>query len=487
MIARAADFRSLMSDKESEVFEEGILNKRTKVFDEQNLAEFPVGLLAQLPKGELRHTIRHRKFSRELKRYVDRELSIEGKAPYGITRAEDGEVVLALINLPVRDGWVSFYRAEMIEHLGWKKDGRSYKRLEESLLRLRETSFEFKDAWYDNDEEEFKSRRFSFIDNIDGHGTATKREGKRVRFRVRLNAVILGSLEVGYLKELDYHRHLKIKGDAGKRLHRFLDKRSHWKHVMTFQCADIAVNHMGYLPGLKGYEYKKRLVKSCEELEAVGFLKPDPNRFYRGVTGEWEVRFERIREGTTLEVEQLKDEIGEGGLVDLLESLGVNSSYAPKIVRQHPRSRIEEVIAEANFYSRRKEIRGSVAGFIVDRLKNNTPLSKEFIQYQLDAENRSKREEAKQAKKQERDRIEREEENRLQKIDEDLEKYLAALPSDAMKDFEQQALQACRDTGLVNQYKRFKSKQETGSLFSHTRLAILKAYYLDVLRGGEEY
>src|SRR3954468_24469999 len=99
--------------------------------DEMNLAEFPIALLAdRVPKGQktLYFEDQHGR------------LTVTGSDAYGLPTAADADVIVALIYLTkirnnFSDAKVNFSRYELINLLNWQDDGKTYKRLEESLNR----------------------------------------------------------------------------------------------------------------------------------------------------------------------------------------------------------------------------------------------------------------------------------------------------------------------------------------------------------------
>ncbi len=62
---------------------------------------------------------------------------------------------------------VEFSRYELCRILSWNPDGRAYKRLDESFYRVAGTTLQFKDAWWDKGEAEWKSKTFHLIDEVD--------------------------------------------------------------------------------------------------------------------------------------------------------------------------------------------------------------------------------------------------------------------------------------------------------------------------------
>ena len=109
--------------------------------DEMNLAEFPLSLLADRAGPDQRSLCFEDSIWDEgRKERVARKLTVTASAEHGLPTALDDEVLLGLVQLSrqrnFEDRKVPFTRYQLIELLGWSRDGRSYGRLEESLHRL---------------------------------------------------------------------------------------------------------------------------------------------------------------------------------------------------------------------------------------------------------------------------------------------------------------------------------------------------------------
>src|SRR5690349_15066844 len=90
--------------------------------DEMNLAEFPITLLTdRVPEGQ------------KTLHYEDRNgrLTVTGSDDYGLPKAADADVIVALIQLTKNknnfsDHVVAFTRYELIKILNWQDVGKSY-------------------------------------------------------------------------------------------------------------------------------------------------------------------------------------------------------------------------------------------------------------------------------------------------------------------------------------------------------------------------
>src|SRR4051812_18490390 len=139
--------------------------------DELNLAEFPITLLSdRVPKGC--KTLIFEVESRETKpggTPVPRKLTVTGSDAYGLPTALDDEILVALIQLTklkseFTQPQVSFSRYELLNLLGWPDDGRSYRRIEESIRRWTGVTLYYENAWRDQATKTWVSENFHIFD-----------------------------------------------------------------------------------------------------------------------------------------------------------------------------------------------------------------------------------------------------------------------------------------------------------------------------------
>jgi hypothetical protein len=141
--------------------------------DELNLAEFPIALLADRPpRGIKTVEFKDRIYDRGAGREIDRKLTITGSDRYGLPTALDDEVILGLIQLTklangFTDRAVKFKRYELTALLGWPIDGRSYRRIADSLNRWLGVTLHYENAWWDKRLKTWVTRGFHIIDNFE--------------------------------------------------------------------------------------------------------------------------------------------------------------------------------------------------------------------------------------------------------------------------------------------------------------------------------
>ena len=102
--------------------------------DEMNLAEFPITLLTdRVPKDQTEAIYQDEIYDDRTGRTLTRRLTIKAGG-YGLTKAADDEVILALIQLTRQKNnfnrrRVEFSRHELIQMLNWPSHGTSYERI----------------------------------------------------------------------------------------------------------------------------------------------------------------------------------------------------------------------------------------------------------------------------------------------------------------------------------------------------------------------
>ena len=103
---------------------------------------------------------------------IIRRRIIEGSEQYGLPTATDDAVILALIQLTKLRGdfqqrEVVFTRSELLEMLGWPREGKNYDRLKLSLLRIANVTYNYDNAWWDARQKTWTTRAFHIIDIVE--------------------------------------------------------------------------------------------------------------------------------------------------------------------------------------------------------------------------------------------------------------------------------------------------------------------------------
>ncbi|TWU21415.1 Replication initiator protein A [Bythopirellula polymerisocia] len=229
--------------------------------DEMNLVEFPFGPISNTRVKTME--VEHETFDRTLKRPVARKMLITGSDAFGLPRPIDDQVLVGMKLLTHEAGYqsrrVDFSRYYLCKSIGWPPDGRAYRRLEESFDRIAGTTLKFKNAWWDKGEQEWKSKTFHLIeevnlcsrDRLDRARAASGSAEQRLCSFV-WTEVIWKSFQDGFIKTLNMELFRKIgqgrRREVPLRLFRILDKRFHHNPVAKFDLRRLAVGTLGLCP-----------------------------------------------------------------------------------------------------------------------------------------------------------------------------------------------------------------------------------------------
>ena len=106
--------------------------------DALNLCEFPLAALGDRVSPDQK-TLEFVDTVQWGGKSTTRKLIVAASDKYGLPTALDDEVILGLIQLTkqrnFRERTIPFTRYDLIQLLGWRDEGRSYRRIEEALLR----------------------------------------------------------------------------------------------------------------------------------------------------------------------------------------------------------------------------------------------------------------------------------------------------------------------------------------------------------------
>ena len=269
-------------------------------FEELNLVEIPIGVLAdRVPNGKKTLELADSIHDKASGRRVHRQWIITGADKWGLPHGNDTDVFLALGRMCVRqgahwrDGVVKFSLYELLQELNWPHDGRYNKRLKAALDRLFGVSIECINSWRKSGE--WRSiDSFHLLDNVRLTNTVARFDPEEEQ-RIKLNEVVVESMQAGHVKGLDWELYLQLESSVTKRLYRFLDKRwelgSQWKYAVIPFCE----NKMGMYQ-VRKTNYRKSLQVGIEELVSKGILAklPDEKQFTGRGRNSW-VHFVKAR------------------------------------------------------------------------------------------------------------------------------------------------------------------------------------------------
>jgi hypothetical protein len=321
--------------------------------DELNLVEFPLATLADQPPTHCKTLVfEDRIWDKGQSAEVTRRLTISASDKYGLPTASDDEVILGLVQLSKAENFrsptVPFSRYQLISLLGWRDEGRSYQRVEDSLKRWLGVTLYYENAWWDKHDRKWVDAHFHLLESvIIHHGVRHQRDRRREacgwqRSSFTWNPIVFQSFQAGYLKQIDMTLYRSLNLATAKRMFRFLDKRFYFGSVLRFELGQFAREHIGLSRSYDASQLKRRLMPAIVELEGVGFLErlASHERFCRLRRGCWEVVFcKKTRGRRSQALTQTPSPWAEQLILR-----GVSETTAKRIAKIHADDKIREKI-----------------------------------------------------------------------------------------------------------------------------------------------
>lgn len=354
--------------------------------DDMNLAEFPLASLDdRLPTDQ--KTLVFEDQIQVKGEPITRRLTISASDKYGLPTALDDEVILGLIQLTRQKGFaekrVEFTRYELIRLLGWREEGKSYQRIDESLKRWLGVSLYYDKAWWDKEEKSWVSESFHILDNVtlyDRERYARRKKAGGVAAgcsSFSWNDIVFRNFRVGYLKKLDLQVYRGFRSAVAKRLYRFADKRFYKKARWEFDLRTLCFDKLGMARTDHTGLLKRRLNVGIKELVDQGFIRPreDQERYRRDGIGRWTVILERGDARCEVAAQV------PSSLVEQLTGRGLSRRSAEEFVRSRSAKMIADRIELYDWLVERADQRVSrrPAGFLAQSIRHEYPLPEDFL------------------------------------------------------------------------------------------------------------
>jgi hypothetical protein len=457
--------------------------------DEMNLAEFPLAMLAdRVPPGCKTLVFEDRTWDASQRQYVPRRLTISASDKFGLPTALDDEVILGLVQLSKAGNFanreVPFSRYRLVHLLGWREEGKSYTRLEESLKRWLGVTLYYDNAWWDKSRKRWVNAHFHLLDNLTlyqrskrGERSAKDDDGKPLS-SFTWNEIIFRSFQAGNLRKIDLEFYKTLKSAVAKRVYRFLDKHFYFGGKQRYTLARFAREHVGLSRSYDTAQLKRRLTPGIKELEDAGYLKPLPvkERFIRVRRGEWDVVFVRASKPAAKETE-LRQPVGlEAQLIER----GVTASTALQLVRGYSAEMIEAKLQVCDQLVARRDARISKnpAGYLVQSIRKDYVPPFEFQKPSCVLKSKA----SVKAKASERNR--HLETKKFYVEQQQIEKHLAELSAEELAELEIDALKSS-PSFLVRSFQRVvASGSET--LVRQYRRCLLERHLRTIFRSRDE-
>jgi hypothetical protein len=323
--------------------------------DELTLAEFPLGLAGKDPtrRGKTAATYQDLIRDSSTGAPVTRTVTIQGSEEFGLPTYYDEEIlfgVLQLTNLQRKgDDWpteIRFSRYHLAKILGLKTDGRTYRRIWDSLHRLANTTYNFRFSFFDKKDEEWRpSVVITFIQTLIVHGGPIP--GRNGEVTVRWNNDIHRNFQAGYLRNINFSEYRSIGLPLAKALYRYLGKHFHRRSRLKFDLKVFAHEKLGLSRAHNVGQLKAALAPAIERLERHGFIKQATRdeRYRKVSVGRWDVFFEKMNEQAPLPMEVSPVSVLEAKLTEM----GVSQGVASQLVTEYPEEVINRKIDELTF------------------------------------------------------------------------------------------------------------------------------------------
>ncbi len=248
--------------------------------DNLNLAELPIALITdKAPKGV--HTL--------IFKAEQGQVSVLASGDLGLPTSVDSDVLVGLITIGKRtndfaDPTVNFTRYELLDLLGWKKDGRNYRRVDDSLRRWVGTTLRYENSWYDNANKRKIDASFHILESVTLHDAETAIPSSTFTW----GRAFFDSCRASCLKKLDIDIYISLHGAIARRIFRFMDKRHYVRNTWTFDLREFAFENIGISRNYTDSKIREVLKPALNELTNIGFFKS--TEFISVRRGHWRIR-----------------------------------------------------------------------------------------------------------------------------------------------------------------------------------------------------
>jgi hypothetical protein len=420
--------------------------------DEMNFAEFPIALLTdRVPKGQKSIEFVDSIYDEKRKKMIIRRRIIEGSEQYGLPTATDDAVILALIQLTKLRGdfqhrEVVFTRSELLEMLGWPREGKNYDRLKLSLLRIANVTYNYDNAWWDARQKTWTTRAFHIIDIVEINDSRASSELDASSWsRIVWGGAVFESFRWGFLRNIDFRLCMRLEHAISLRMYRFLGKRFHHKPDWTFDLKEFANDHLCLGRNYEGgSQIARKLQPAIAELEAAGFLEPLPEagRFPREGR-KWQIRLLQRDRGAAAAVPAAAESVvDDGGPAPGLIARGVHPEAAAQLAKDFPAEAIEVQVEVFDWLMLRqdKKVARNPAGYLVKAIREGYAVPARGFTRKADLGRREDAERTRRREVSEALRLRREEGGREERLGREVAAHWESLDPDGRAKLEEAAL-----------------------------------------------
>ncbi len=354
--------------------------------DEMNLAEFPLTILSERVPKEIKTLVFEDKIKGESGVLVKRTWTITGSDRYGLPRGKDLDVLQALLKISKDNNFSSptnhFTLSQVIRIMGWKNHGKNYKRVEEALARLLNTTISAEKAFWDNETKSYLTAGFSVLDSYKLWKKEEKPGPKPVyKASPPLSCFTWGSdifqsFKVGYLKPINLEIFYGFKSNISKRLYQYLDKKKYKKQKFEIGVFYLAYEKLGLSRKYYLSDIKRKLNQAHQELMEVNFLKSFD---YKPLESEKNPKIIYHFVSKSQRVKKEKKQPPRSILIENLLQAGVNRGVAEELTNNYPEDLIQKQLQALKF----RKIDRNRAGALIKSIKESWSLPEEMVRVDI--------------------------------------------------------------------------------------------------------
>lgn len=256
------------------LFDDTPLEDFSPTLGECNLEEFP-----SFGMDRRDEDLKPRSYSRTIDTgdgvALESEWTVIPSSEYGPLGPTDQDVFVAVQALIGKrggltpDGELEFSFTELGEALGWSRSGKNHRLMRESLLRLQQTTFRTRNAFYSAESKSYVDDSFRVWDTTFSEISGGR--GKRSRHRLIFGKLFLQNWLSGYLKGVDVPLYRELTGAVSRRLYRLVDAKTRnsarWEEELVEVGRQIPLSDTR-TPS----RVADRLKSAHEQLKEIGYL-----------------------------------------------------------------------------------------------------------------------------------------------------------------------------------------------------------------------
>ncbi len=274
-----------MKDFELIAEEEGKSVLLDEGVDELNIAEFPLAVFSQRPKGS-EVVYKNQVYCKHTRKHIDRSLTISVGSSFKLPTPFDSNVILGLLQFYERideDKYQEITLREIASVLGLDTGGKTLARIKASINLWFEIGLKYENAWFNARDKVWQNARFNIIDAVIDDDE---------KYKVRWGKEFLDSLESNYVRPLNLELFRALGNPLAQTLFRYLDKKFYRQNKLDYDLENLAFNHLGIPASTAIADIKRRLKPALEILESTSFFTRDSARYYKQKR-RWRIRFQK--------------------------------------------------------------------------------------------------------------------------------------------------------------------------------------------------